>query len=127
MNDQVLNKIEDLEKWVKALENILNPSDDELLSKAEQIIKEYEAVSTSLLQRRLCIGYTRASRIMNILSSKGIVEEGSGIKIRKVIKKNYPSNNSNVIEPLEQKSQKLPKKSAGQIVLEAIRKIYPND
>ncbi len=46
---------------------------DELLQEAIAIVKEQEHASTSLLQRRLRIGYPRAARIMDQLEDEGIV------------------------------------------------------
>jgi S-DNA-T family DNA segregation ATPase FtsK/SpoIIIE len=46
---------------------------DELLEEAIAILREQEHASTSLLQRRLRIGYPRAARIMDQLEDEGIV------------------------------------------------------
>ncbi len=46
---------------------------DELLEEAVAILREQEHASTSLLQRRLRIGYPRAARIMDQLEEEGIV------------------------------------------------------
>jgi S-DNA-T family DNA segregation ATPase FtsK/SpoIIIE len=46
---------------------------DELLEEAIAILTEQEHASTSLLQRRLRIGYPRAARIMDQLEDEGIV------------------------------------------------------
>ena len=47
--------------------------DDELLEQALEIIRQTRRASTSSLQRRLRIGYTRAARMMDLLEEKGIV------------------------------------------------------
>ncbi|MEX2158213.1 MAG: DNA translocase FtsK [Dehalococcoidia bacterium] len=48
-------------------------SDDPMLQKAINLAHEHQRVSTSLLQRRLRIGYPRAARIMDELEAQGIV------------------------------------------------------
>ena len=54
--------------------------DDPILTKAIDLARELSHVSTSLLQRRLRIGYPRAARVMDELESRGIVgpSDGSG-------------------------------------------------
>jgi S-DNA-T family DNA segregation ATPase FtsK/SpoIIIE len=48
---------------------------DELLSEALRVLKGADRVSTSLLQRRLKIGYNRAARIMETLESQGLIHQ----------------------------------------------------
>ena len=43
--------------------------------------------STSLLQRRLRLGYTRAARMVDILEQRGVVGPGDGAKPREVFLK----------------------------------------
>jgi ribosomal protein S25 len=47
--------------------------DDDLLDKAEEIVREYGRASISLLQRRLRIGYSRAARLIDLLEEQGII------------------------------------------------------
>ncbi len=47
--------------------------EDDLLDKAEEIVREYERASISLLQRRLRIGYSRAARLIDLLEERGII------------------------------------------------------
>jgi DNA segregation ATPase FtsK/SpoIIIE-like protein len=61
-----------------------NGSDDVLLEKAKDIILQEGKISTSFLQRKLKIGYTRAARIMDILQEKGIVGPIVGNKTRDI-------------------------------------------
>ena len=60
-------------------------STDELLDKAIELGKSYSKLSTSLLQRRLRIGYPRAARLMDQLEEQGIVGPSDGSKSRDVI------------------------------------------
>ena len=52
---------------------LLNEERDELLEEAIELLQQQERASTSLLQRRLRIGYPRAARLMNQLEEEGIV------------------------------------------------------
>ena len=58
---------------------------DELLQNAVVLAKSYNKLSTSLLQRRLRIGYPRAARLMDELEEQGVVGPGDGSKSRDVI------------------------------------------
>ncbi|HYV92082.1 MAG TPA: DNA translocase FtsK [Chitinophagales bacterium] len=60
---------------------------DELFEEAAQIIVQYQQGSTSLLQRRLKLGYNRAGRLMDQLESAGVVGPNQGSKARDVIVK----------------------------------------
>ncbi len=59
--------------------------DDELLEAALEIIRQTKRASTSSLQRRLRIGYTRAARIMDLLESRGIVGPAQGSDPREIL------------------------------------------
>lgn len=58
---------------------------DELLDSAKQIVLETGLGSTSLIQRRLHIGFARAGRLMDQLESMGIVGPSRGSKPREVL------------------------------------------
>lgn len=58
---------------------------DELLNEAIKIVVDYGQASTSFLQRRLRIGFNRASRIMDDLESRGIISEKDGSRPRQVL------------------------------------------
>lgn len=59
--------------------------DDELLEQSMEIIRQTRRASTSSLQRRLRIGYTRAARIMDLLEQKGIVGPAQGSDPREIL------------------------------------------
>src|SRR5437667_2947696 len=59
--------------------------DEYLVQKSIEIIKNEKRASTSVLQRRLRLGYTRAARILNILEQRGIVGPGEGAKPRQIL------------------------------------------
>lgn len=62
-----------------------DPSTDELFDKAVELAQAYNKLSTSLLQRRLRIGYPRAARLMDELEEKSVVGPSDGSKSRDVI------------------------------------------
>ncbi|HLI06672.1 MAG TPA: DNA translocase FtsK [Ktedonobacteraceae bacterium] len=47
--------------------------EDDLLEKAEEVVREYGRASISLLQRRLRVGYSRAARLIDMLEERGII------------------------------------------------------
>ena len=62
-----------------------DPDRDEMIDKAIEIALSHRKLSTSLLQRRLRIGYPRAARLVDQLEEEGIVGPGDGSKSRDVI------------------------------------------
>ena len=60
-------------------------SGDEMLPKAIEVVVEAQMASTTLLQRKLKLGYARAARIVNELEQRGIVGPFEGAKPRKVL------------------------------------------
>ena len=58
---------------------------DDLLDEAIKIVVEYNQASTSFLQRRLRVGFNRASRIMEQLEERGLISERDGTKPRQVL------------------------------------------
>ncbi len=59
--------------------------DEELVRQAIAVVVEMGMASTTLLQRKLKLGYARAARIIDELSEKGIVGPFEGSKPRKVL------------------------------------------
>ncbi len=60
-------------------------NDEELYNQALDVLKSTRRASTSMLQRRLRIGYNRAARIMEIMEEKGIVGPENGSSPREII------------------------------------------
>jgi len=63
----------------------ITDEDEELVEKCLEIIRQEKRASTSLLQRRLRLGYTRAARIVDILEQRGILGPGEGAKPREIL------------------------------------------
>ncbi len=59
--------------------------DDALFDEAKRAVIEAKRASTSLLQRRLRIGYARAARIMDLLEEKGLIGPPDGARPREVL------------------------------------------
>jgi len=59
--------------------------DDGLIEQAIEIIRQTQRASTSSLQRRLRIGYTRAARVMDLLEERGIVGPAQGSDPREIL------------------------------------------
>ncbi len=59
--------------------------EDDLFDAAVEVIRQTRRASTSSLQRRLRIGYTRAARLMDILEEKGIVGPPQGSDPREIL------------------------------------------
>jgi S-DNA-T family DNA segregation ATPase FtsK/SpoIIIE len=62
-----------------------DPDEDPLLERAIEIVVTAQTASTSLLQRRLRVGYTRAGRLIDMLERRGIISGYEGSKPRRVL------------------------------------------
>ena len=60
--------------------------DEELFQQALDVLKSTKRASTSMIQRRLRIGYNRAARIMDLMEDKGIVGPENGSSPREILK-----------------------------------------
>jgi S-DNA-T family DNA segregation ATPase FtsK/SpoIIIE len=63
----------------------ISDEDEELVDKCIEIMQQEKKASTSLFQRRLRLGYTRAARILDILENRGYVGPGEGAKPREIL------------------------------------------
>ena len=63
----------------------LRPGRGPLLDRAIEIVVQAQTASTSLLQRRLRVGYTRAGRLIDMLERRGIISGYEGSKPRRVL------------------------------------------
>ena len=60
-------------------------SEDELYDDAVEIVMRAKQASTSLLQRRLKVGYSRAARLLDDMEMRGVVGPADGNKPRKIL------------------------------------------
>jgi S-DNA-T family DNA segregation ATPase FtsK/SpoIIIE len=65
----------------------MDSGDDELYQNAVRLVLEFGKASTSLLQRRLRIGYGRAAHLIDLMEQDGIVGAPDGPKPREVLKR----------------------------------------
>jgi S-DNA-T family DNA segregation ATPase FtsK/SpoIIIE len=63
----------------------LDPDEDPLLRDAIILVAEMQTASTSMLQRRLRLGYTRAGRMIDMLERRGVISGYEGSKPRQVL------------------------------------------
>lgn len=66
-------------------EEEVTDEEEDLVDKCLEIIRQEKKASTSMLQRRLRLGYTRAARIVDILEQRGILGPKDGAKDREIL------------------------------------------
>lgn len=66
-------------------EEDVSDDDEELVTKCLEVVRQENRASTSMLQRRLKLGYTRAARVMDIMEQRGIVGPKDGAKDREIL------------------------------------------
>jgi S-DNA-T family DNA segregation ATPase FtsK/SpoIIIE len=66
-------------------EDGFDPDEDPLLEEAISLVASMGTASTSMLQRRLRLGYTRAGRVIDMLERRGIISGYEGSKPRQVL------------------------------------------
>jgi S-DNA-T family DNA segregation ATPase FtsK/SpoIIIE len=66
-------------------EELLEAVEDDLLGDAISTVVQMGTASTSMLQRRLRIGYTRAGRLIDMMERRGVISGYEGSKARQVL------------------------------------------
>jgi DNA segregation ATPase FtsK/SpoIIIE, S-DNA-T family len=73
------------EEAVETQDTDFDPDDDPLLEDAIRLVAEMQTASTSMLQRRMRLGYTRAGRLVDMLERRGVISGYEGSKPRQVL------------------------------------------
>jgi S-DNA-T family DNA segregation ATPase FtsK/SpoIIIE len=84
LREDLLEEVE-TEAVEKAEDDGFDPDEDPLLGDAIALVVEMGTASTSMLQRRLRLGYTRAGRLIDMLERRGIISGYEGSKPRQVL------------------------------------------
>ena len=82
---EYLNELDEIIKNNDQDFDQLNEEDEELVSKAIDLIKSTNKASTSFLQRNFQIGYNKAARIMETLEHRGVVSEPNHTGKREIL------------------------------------------
>lgn len=87
------------DSFIGMINDDASEDDDELYEDAKQIVLETKRASTSYLQRRLRIGYSRAARLIDILEDKGVIGPADGSRARAILVTNdNPNNHPDITE-----------------------------
>jgi S-DNA-T family DNA segregation ATPase FtsK/SpoIIIE len=84
LREELLEEVEPAEPE-KSSDDEFDPNEDPLLSDAIRLVAEMQTASTSMLQRRLRLGYTRAGRLIDMLERRGVISGYEGSKPRQVL------------------------------------------
>ena len=66
--------------------------EDDLYEEAKQAVIDAGKASTSYLQRKLRIGYSRAARLIDILEERGVIGPADGSRPREILDENQPDD-----------------------------------
>jgi DNA segregation ATPase FtsK/SpoIIIE, S-DNA-T family len=83
-HEELLVEVEE-EATSEGGEDGFDPDEDPLLADAIRLVAEMQTASTSMLQRRLRLGYTRAGRLIDMLERRGVISGYEGSKPRQVL------------------------------------------
>ena len=84
LREDLLEEVED-EAVSESAPEEFDPDEDPLLADAIRLVAEMQTASTSMLQRRLRLGYTRAGRLIDMLERRGVISGYEGSKPRQVL------------------------------------------
>jgi DNA segregation ATPase FtsK/SpoIIIE, S-DNA-T family len=83
LREELLEEVEPAEP--EKGDDEFDPDEDPLLGDAIRLVAEMQTASTSMLQRRLRLGYTRAGRLIDMLERRGVISGYEGSKPRQVL------------------------------------------
>jgi DNA segregation ATPase FtsK/SpoIIIE, S-DNA-T family len=86
-NEEFLRPIRDRSSESDEEDEDISPELDAVYEDAVRIVVESGKASTSLLQRRLRLGYGRAARLLDLMQKDGIISSPDGSKPREVLKR----------------------------------------
>jgi DNA segregation ATPase FtsK/SpoIIIE, S-DNA-T family len=84
-HEELLEEVDDSGSDDASGEDGFDPDEDPLLGDAIRLVAEMQTASTSMLQRRLRLGYTRAGRLIDMLERRGVISGYEGSKPRQVL------------------------------------------
>ncbi|MEZ5123879.1 MAG: DNA translocase FtsK 4TM domain-containing protein [Solirubrobacterales bacterium] len=85
MREDLLEEVEEEAPAEDAGPDDFDPDEDPLLEDAIRLVAEMGTASTSMLQRRLRLGYTRAGRLIDMLERRNVISGYEGSKPRQVL------------------------------------------
>jgi S-DNA-T family DNA segregation ATPase FtsK/SpoIIIE len=86
LREDLLEEVETDDATIAGVaEDELSPDEDPLLEDAIRLVVEMGTASTSMLQRRLRLGYTRAGRLIDMLERRNVISGYEGSKPRQVL------------------------------------------
>jgi len=85
LREELLDEVEPEEGAAGEDPDDFDPDEDPLLEEAIHLVAEMGTASTSMLQRRLRLGYTRAGRLIDMLERRGVISGYEGSKPRQVL------------------------------------------
>lgn len=86
-----------------SFEGGMDDPEDDLFEEAKRIVIESKTASTSFIQRKLRVGYSRAARLIDLLEQQGVVGPANGSKPREILAGNQKTNETaSTEEELEQ-------------------------
>jgi S-DNA-T family DNA segregation ATPase FtsK/SpoIIIE len=84
-HEELLEEVVDESDGTGGDDDGFDPDEDPLLQEAIGLVAQMGTASTSMLQRRLRLGYTRAGRLIDMLERRGIISGYEGSKPRQVL------------------------------------------
>jgi S-DNA-T family DNA segregation ATPase FtsK/SpoIIIE len=85
LREDLLEEVAADEVVAAAADEGFSPDEDPLLEDAIRLVVEMGTASTSMLQRRLRLGYTRAGRLIDMLERRNVISGHEGSKPRQVV------------------------------------------